>query len=530
MARLVDKVIHLDEIIVRCLIRSYLNKPRTTIVSSALEPRVDENDLSLLRLDYTDIGFCVNHGRSLTQRAEDFSGLLYLTSTIVEGMNQWARSSISAEEIDGKRSQNGISSEIVYSPMDKNQNYLPTDIDVFAEDVSKGDFPMHADLRFNERVVTGGQSVEVNTRIRKYARMMIGRVKYQLASPPNYTDLGTMIQEDVFNYFNSRPVLTIVVHFCYASKYLTRFTNSLLPQVKGKPVEVIYINNDDLDAYKKIEPLLVNYQREVFVYGQKRTGVAKVRNRGLELARGNYVWLVEGDDVICDGAVDTVLRVISRGQNDVYMFGLKEFKADGSPKEETRILFEGPGINETTGIDVLRGRYSYSPVQMCVFRREFLNLNGMRFTECLSTDLELMPRLLLKAEHVVQAPEVTYHYFHHTDTCFKSEYSVRRTSDILSIIDRYQEMIDRMEDGNEKKALYVSQFRLLRHVICDPKRIDYLNNRKRWKINKRMPLFRKILRNSVSFVETRGDRLKWLVWYISPTLYKWFEKRDEYHQ
>lgn len=527
MARLVDKNIHPDEIIVRCLLRSYLNKSRTTITKDSLEPKVGECDLSLLRLEYTDTDFCIKHGRSLGQKVEDFSGLLYLTSTVVDGMNQWAQSRISAEEIDGKRDCNGVTCKIVYSPMDKNENYLPTNIDVYAEDALNGDYPMHADLRYNERVVIGEQSSDVNTRIRKYARKMIERVKYQLSSPSDNTILQSMKQEIEFEKYRTQPILSIIVPFTQASKYILSCANSILPQAKDKPVEVLFINNEDSSSIKIIDEIRKDYPKEVELYGQKKTGLAEVRNRGLELARGRYIWWVEGDDIVCDNAINTVLHAVSSVDKDVYMFGIEEFNADETPKKETRRQYCGQSLTETTGIDVLLGHYSFSPVQMCVFRREFLISNEFKFSDCLHPDQELMPRLLLKARHVAQFPDVIYHYYHHINSCFKSDYSVSRTSDLLKIIDYYQAKIDGMGEGKEKEALYVSQFRLLRHVICDPKRNQFLSNKDRWGIKKRMPLFRKILRNTISFVNSGSDLFKWVIWYISPTIYKWIERRED---
>lgn len=65
MATLISKVIHPEEIIVRCLLRSYLDKKKKAIDFPAVEPAKGENDLSMLRLTYTEEAFCIHHGQSL---------------------------------------------------------------------------------------------------------------------------------------------------------------------------------------------------------------------------------------------------------------------------------------------------------------------------------------------------------------------------------------------------------------------------------------------------------------------------------
>lgn len=80
----------------------------------------------------------------------------------------------------------------------------------------------------------------------------------------------------------------------------------------------------------------------VVVVHQENSGVAAARNRGLELASGDYVWFVDGDDVIAPDALATLVRVIEWfGNPDIVHFDLARFTEDvdyGTETAEPRLF------------------------------------------------------------------------------------------------------------------------------------------------------------------------------------------------
>lgn len=527
MIKIISKIIEPGETIVRCLIESYLKSKSQRVPDfKALEPKKNENDISMLRLDYTDHNYCVGYGQQLNG-ASDFRGLLYLTPKIVEGVNQWAKSGISAADISGNRENNGISSWFVYSPLDKNENPLPTDVEL-TNDTSNGDCPMHCDLRYSERRIEGGQEEVLNTRIRKYAQELKERAKYQIAIDPQAGTLGGMEHEAVFQKFNETPVLSIIIPFYKAEKYIERVANSVLPQVKDKPIEVIFINDGDVEGFKKLKPILEQYPREAILFGQKNKGVALARNHGMELARGEYLWFVDADDEIADGAIDAVLEQITTTCKDVFMFRMADFDQKGNAIASTRIFHQGDEPFDTNGVQVILSQFSYSPVQMCIFNRHFMQEHDLKFVELAPHDLEIMPRLLLQANEVRLVPKVIYHYYHNYDGKHKTKYAIWRTENHLAMLDQYDKMIAASDDKQVKKALYITQFRQLRHILHDSNYKEFKANYEAWNIDGRKPQIRRILWNTRYMVRPNRSLFVWLLWNISPKCYKKLQFRAQY--
>lgn len=528
MARIISKIIEPGETIVRCLLESYLKSKSQPIPAyKALEPKVNENDISMLRLDYTDRSYCIGYGQNLSG-ASKFRGLLYLTPNIVDGVNQWARSGISAEDISGNRENNGISSRFVYSPLDKNRNPLPTDIDL-TNDTSNGDCPMHCDLRFSERRIEGGQEEVLNTRIRKYAEQLKDRVMYQIATNPVTGELGEMEHGEIFEKFNETPVLSIIIPFYKAAKYIELAAKSVLSQAVGKPVEVIFINDGDFDCFKVLKPIIDSYPREAIYFGQKNKGVAIARNRGMELARGEYLWFVDADDTIADGAIDSVLYQISQAQSQVLMFRMDDYDEDGNPVMNTRSFYQGNEPVECDGVSLILKHFSYSPVQMCIFQKQFMVEHDLHFEEIAPHDLEIMPRLMIRAKNVRIVPQVIYHYYHHyNNPNHKSKYTIWRTENHLAMLDQYDRIIENTIDARIRKALYITQFRQMRHILHDPELEVFKKNYEKWEIKRRMPQIRRILRKTFCMIDSPSHFLTWCLWFISPMTYKKLQYRGKY--
>lgn len=528
MARIISKIIEPDETITRCLLESYLKSKSQPIPGyKALEPKVNENDISMIRLDYTDRPYCVGYGQNLSG-ASKFRGLLYLTPNIVDSVNQWARSGISAEDISGSRENNGISSRFVYSPLDKNRNPLPTDVDL-TDDISNGECPMHCDLLFSERRIEGGQEEVLNTRIRKYAEQLKNRVMYQMVKNLETGELGEMEHGEIFDKFNETPKLSIVIPFHKAAKYFKLAAKSVLTQAAGKPVEVIFINDGDIEGFKVVKPIIDEYPREAIYFAQKNKGVAIARNRGMELARGEYLWFVDADDAIADGAVDAVLTQIMQAQSQVFMFRMDDFDEKGHPVKSARYFYQGNEPFECDGVSLILKHFSYSPVQMCIFQKRFMLERNLHFEELAPHDLEIMPRLMIQASHVRIVPQVIYHYYHHyNNPNHKSKYTIWRTENHLAMLDQYDKMIAGVEDARIRKALYITQFRQMRHILHDPELEVFKRNYKKWEIKRRMPQFRRILRKTFCVIDSPLHFFTWCLWFVSPMTYKKLQYRGKY--
>lgn len=160
--QLVPRLISEGEPCVRCVMHPMMYSERKQkLKREAVLPAPNKKDVSLLRLNYTNIDFCILHGKKLSNSSASFKCLATLYGKDLHELNEMS---------DIKETQwAGVKTEIVYGPM--HQGHYVLDKDVYVDDDTV-ELPMHADLRFN----TANEG-DVSTRMRRYANQLVKKME-----------------------------------------------------------------------------------------------------------------------------------------------------------------------------------------------------------------------------------------------------------------------------------------------------------------------------------------------------------------
>lgn len=107
--------------------------------------------------------------------------------------------------------------------------------------------------------------------------------------------------------------LSIIIPYFETFDLTARLLNSLIVQ-KTSEVEIIVLddgcNEEMLDLYKK----------DVKVIHKENEGVAKTRNKGIELAKGKYVAFIDCDDMVTADYIEVLLNAINNYDVDIINF------------------------------------------------------------------------------------------------------------------------------------------------------------------------------------------------------------------
>lgn len=146
-------------------------------------------------------------------------------------------------------------------------------------------------------------------------------------------------------------------------------------------------------------------KREIRSYRQENQGVSVARNKGLELAQGEYIQFVDADDMLMPEAYAECLQLI-RGERkpDIVLF-----------RHVRRVArFEHPTdkkpADTLTGITYMRNHNVRGTVWEYIFRKAIAE--DCQFTEHVAygEDEEFTTRLMLKAESVIPTTVPAYFY------------------------------------------------------------------------------------------------------------------------
>lgn len=200
---------------------------------------------------------------------------------------------------------------------------------------------------------------------------------------------------------------SIIIPAYNAEAYLPRCLDSILSQ-NYSDYEVIVNDDGSTDD----TPALLTQYPSVKVITQANHGMATARNRGLEMAQGEYILFVDSDDQLCPNALAT-LALYLNGE-DIIGFGTQIYN------ESTGTCTNNPVVETApmSGWDYFnRHRLEATPVHfVCiwqrVYRRDFLEENRLRFADGLkrAEDDLFTTMAMLYAQSVKTIPDCLYTY------------------------------------------------------------------------------------------------------------------------
>ena len=168
------------------------------------------------------------------------------------------------------------------------------------------------------------------------------------------------------------PLLSVVVPTYNRLPELQTMLDSLLPQIAGKPVEVLIIDDCSTDAtWVWLQTTFADSLTVIPLRAEKNGGPGPARNVGLKVARGGWFLPVDSDFVVIDGAIDRILAAIAEAARyPLLFFPCMQYPAmkrlDGlSGRREINyaaLMSEQTGeLIPVTSLDYLRARHLAYP-------------------------------------------------------------------------------------------------------------------------------------------------------------------------
>ena len=184
----------------------------------------------------------------------------------------------------------------------------------------------------------------------------------------------------------------------------------------------------------------------VTVIHQENQGLSAARNKGMELAQGDYIQFLDADDFLLSEAYWQVLEMQLSIRPDVLLF---DFTHSVSKDNNLK------GIEYFhSGVDFLRRRNMRGSACSYMFRRSILG--DLRFLPGIVHEDELFtPQLLLRAESLLVAKASPYYYRMRTDTITSQKDAThiqRRMHDTLIVLQELNRLA-KAAQGKERDAL-----------------------------------------------------------------------------
>ena len=115
----------------------------------------------------------------------------------------------------------------------------------------------------------------------------------------------------------TQPKVSVIVPVYNVEKYVGECLESILNQTL-KDIEIIVLNDGSTDGSLKIIKKYAEQDSRILVYSHENRGLGPTRNRGITLAKGEYLAFVDSDDTIVPDALETLYsRAVEQGADVV---------------------------------------------------------------------------------------------------------------------------------------------------------------------------------------------------------------------
>ena len=229
--------------------------------------------------------------------------------------------------------------------------------------------------------------------------------------------------------------LSIIIPCYNAENYLAPCLDSIVHQSMDDDFEVILIDDGSIDDTTGIAKKYIKKDPRIRMISQANAGVSAARNAGLELAKGEWVLFVDADDLLIDGALET-LCAYTRQDVDLVVALHETFDESGNSRivpPETRWMDQPMDARRhAAALRLIEGDSVLNIMCNKLHRRETLTREGIildrnvRIAEDALFNLEAV----LCARRIVFCNRVTYRYRIHaasaTQTRGKAEFETHR--------------------------------------------------------------------------------------------------------
>lgn len=115
-------------------------------------------------------------------------------------------------------------------------------------------------------------------------------------------------------------LISVIIPVYMAEKFLHRCVNSVLNQTYQN-FEIILINDGSKDKSGMICDEYAKKDKRIKVIHQENQGVSAARNKGLDMARGEWIYFLDSDDYISPKSFELLMCVQKEDDYDIVASG-----------------------------------------------------------------------------------------------------------------------------------------------------------------------------------------------------------------
>lgn len=264
-------------------------------------------------------------------------------------------------------------------------------------------------------------------------------------------------------------LLSVIVPVYNIENYIEKCIYSILNQTY-KNLDIILVDDGSTDTSGIVCDNLAKKDHRIRVIHKQNGGLSDARNKGLDVAKGEYISFIDGDDYIEPDMYFDMMTSMREQQCDISVCEILK-------TEPTRTIITKPypyGDTEYTIlnkekviIDLLQDKIDVSACNK-VYKREVINDTRFPYGKT-NEDFPFMSRVLTKTNKVIVINKAYYNYIQRENSITTTAFNIKQFDKYYNCLD----VCDFIENNSPNVAieakhyLWYQTFCLLKKVYID---------------------------------------------------------------
>jgi len=231
------------------------------------------------------------------------------------------------------------------------------------------------------------------------------------------------------------PLISIIIPIYNAETYLEKCINSVISQTYSN-LEIIIVDDGSTDGSPDICDDYANNEKRIVVIHKNNGGVSSARNKGLDVAKGEYIGFVDSDDYLEFDMYEKLYNSLISNNADISICGYLLEKEDGAIIKEVSKI---PNLKMTQyeALEMtIDSNYFQGFLWNKLFKASIFNLSDkIRLDEdiYMCEDLLCVCKCILKSKIIIGIEESLYHYVSNENSALNAPFNFKKTT----ILDAY---------------------------------------------------------------------------------------------
>lgn len=270
--------------------------------------------------------------------------------------------------------------------------------------------------------------------------------------------------------------VSVIVPVYNVKKYLIRCLDSIIEQTL-KDIEIICVDDGSDDGSE----LILKYYADkglIKVFSQQNLGVSAARNLGIKNASGDFISFVDADDYIEPEFLEQLYNTAIKYCADVACGSIIR----ENEKEKVELL----AYNDICSAESVRDKFILAGIPQSnyvwnkIYKRQEILSNNLSFLEgTVYEDYLFTSQALEKLGRLVSVPNVSYHYFKHSESLIKNDSDKNRADKLAA----HSTLVERCLKHNiylekdvlmSKEEIFLFSLKLLKIYSYRASKIYYL--------------------------------------------------------